>query len=535
MAASMDFLSNPILMSVITSLCLVLLFHYFHQKAKPHGKKYHPIGATVFHLFINFNKMHHYMTDLAEKYKSYRILSPIQGEVYTADPANVEYILKTNFKNYGKGKHTHNIASDLLGDGIFTVDGDQWREQRKVSSQEFSTKILRDFSSVIFRNNTIKLGKILSQAADSNQIIDINDLFMKATTDSIFKVGFGIDLDNLSGRNEKGARFSRAFDDANNLTYKRFVDVTWKIKRFFNIGFEAELKKNMKIVDEFVYKVIQVKTEQMQKSKDEFLLKKEDILSRFIQVNDRDPKYLRDIILNFMLAGKDPIAISMCWFIYMLCKHPEVQEKVAKEIIEATNMTEEITDVADFAARVSDTALDKMQYLHAALTETIRLYPALPVDPKVCFSDDVLPDGCNVNKGDVVAYLPYAMGRMKYIWGDDALEFKPERWLDQYGCFHPESPFKFTAFQAGPRTCLGRDFAYRQLKILSSVLLGWFVFKLSNENKVPQYRTSINLHVDGPLQVYVFHRSGFQNPSTYNCETRSVWVNPNQKKKFDSV
>uniref|UniRef100_A0A251SIE9 Putative cytochrome P450 n=1 Tax=Helianthus annuus TaxID=4232 RepID=A0A251SIE9_HELAN len=68
-------------------------------------------------------------------------------------------------------------------EGIFTVDGDQWREQRKVASQEFSTKILRDFSSVTFRKNTIKLGEILSQAADSNQIIDINDLFMKLTMD----------------------------------------------------------------------------------------------------------------------------------------------------------------------------------------------------------------------------------------------------------------------------------------------------------------------------------------------------------------
>ncbi|GKE65247.1 cytochrome P450, partial [Tanacetum coccineum] len=175
----------------------------------------------------------------------------------------------------------------------------------------------------------------------------------------------------------------------------------------------------------------------------------------------------------------------MLWFIYELSKHPEVQDRMVKEIKEAINMKEEITNVAEFAARVTEASFENMQYLQAALTETVRLYPALPVDPKICFSDDVLPDGCSVKKGSVVAFTPYAMGKMKFIWGDDAHEFKPERWIDRNGLFRTESPFKFTAFQAGPRTCLGRDFAYRQLKIFSSVLLGCFMFRLCDESKAP--------------------------------------------------
>ena len=68
-------------------------------------------------------------------------------------------------------------------------------------------------------------------------------------------------------------------------------------------------------------------------------------------------------------------------------------------------------------------------------------------DAKICLSDDTLPDGFNVRKGDMVSYLPYAMGRIKFIWGDDAEDFRPGRWLDEDGMFRRESPFKFTAFQ----------------------------------------------------------------------------------------
>lgn len=94
-------------------------------------------------------------------------------------------------------------------------------------------------------------------------------------------------------------------------------------------------------------------------------------------MSETDPKYLRDIILNFIIAGKDTTAATLSWFIYMMCKHPDIQEKVAQEIKDATNIKEG-TDV-EFAARIRDESLEKLQYLHAALTETLRLYPAVPV------------------------------------------------------------------------------------------------------------------------------------------------------------
>ncbi|KNA12205.1 hypothetical protein SOVF_127210 [Spinacia oleracea] len=471
-------------------------------------KKFHPIGGTMIHQLLNFKKLHHYMTRLAAKHKTYRLLTPFRNEIYTSDPANVEFILKTNFDNYGKGGYNYDNLSDLLGDGIFAVDGEKWRTQRKISSYEFSTRMLRDYSSKIFRKNVVKLADIIADAANSNQIMDIQELFMKSTLDSIFKVAFGVELDSMCGSNEQGRKFSHAFDDASALSLYRYVDIFWKIKKYLNIGAEAELKKNIKIIDDFVYKLISNKVELMKSSETNFSemqIKKDDILSRFLEHSNTDFKYLRDIILNFVIAGKDTTAATLSWFIYMLCKHQDVQEKVAEEVRKVTNM-EGGRYYSEFAASLTDESLERMQYLHAALTETLRLYPAVPVDAKICFSDDTLPDGYSVNKGDMVAYQPYAMGRMKFIWGDDAEDFLPERWLNEDGIFQPASPFKFTAFQAGPRICLGKEFAYRQMKIFSAVLLSSFIFKLSDEESTVNYRTMINLHVDGGLHIRALHR-----------------------------
>ncbi|CAL0329602.1 unnamed protein product [Lupinus luteus] len=503
----MGFVSNPYFFSILCAALGLLFIQIVLKKlSKSDRKKYHPVAGTVFNQLMNFKRLHHYMTHLAGKYKTYRLISPFRNEIYTADPINVEYILKTNFENYGKGSYNYENLKDLLGDGIFTVDGEKWRQQRKISSHEFSTKMLRDFSTSIFRKNAAKVANIVSEAATSNKKLEIQDLFMKSTLDSIFQVAFGTELDSMCGSNEEGNKFADAFDTSSALTLYRYVDVFWKIKKFLNIGSEAILRKKTKILNEFVLKLINTRTtQQMKISKDDSVRKGGDILSRFLQVKDFDSTYLRDIILNFVIAGKDTTAATLAWFIYMLCKYPAVQEKAAEEVKQATNTTT-VSSCAEFVSTVTEEALEKMNYLHAAITETLRLYPAVPVDAKICFCDDTLPDGYSVNKGDMVSYQPYAMGRMKFIWGDDAEEYRPERWLDENGIFQQQSPFKFTAFQAGPRLCLGKEFAYRQMKIFSAVLIGCFSFKLNDETKSVNYKTMINLHIDGGLEVKAFHR-----------------------------
>lgn len=93
-------------------------------------------------------------------------------------------------------------------------------------------------------------------------------------------------------------------------------------------------------------------------------------------MNDR---YLRDIVLSFLIAGKDTTANTLSWFFYMLCKNPIVQDKVVFEINESLEWAKEDNNIESFTERLNESATENMHYLHAAITETLRLYPAVAV------------------------------------------------------------------------------------------------------------------------------------------------------------
>ena len=103
----------------------------------------------------------------------------------------------------------------------------------------------------------------------------------------------------------------------------------------------------------------------------------------------------------------------------------------------------------------------ELPYTYAMLQETLRLCLSVPKDVKVAVADDVLPDGTAVAAGSVVAYLPHAMGRYEANW-EAAETYDPGRFMD--GKKH--SPFRFIAFNAGPRTCLGQNMALLEASLV---------------------------------------------------------------------
>ncbi|XP_068639111.1 cytochrome P450 704B1 [Aristolochia californica] len=503
-----------------------VLIHRWKQR-KNNGPKTWPIVGAAVEQLTNYHRMHDWLVDYLSKTRTITVGMPFMATSYTADPANVEHILKSNFSNFPKGAMYHSFMKVLLGDGIFNADGEMWRKQRKTASLEFASKNLREFSTIVFREFAMKLSDILCQASAHHQPIDMQDLLMRMTLDSICKVGFGVEIGTLSPELPEND-FARAFDATNAIVTLRFIDPLWRIKRFLRIGSEALLNESIKIVDEFTYSMIQRRKAEIEEARTRKREKvKHDILSRFIELGENpesnlNDKSLRDVVLNFVIAGRDTTATTLSWFIYMLITHPEVAERLYRElrsfeenqamekkIILVPYETEKPENfrrrMSQFAELLTYDSLGRLPYLHAAVNETLRLYPAVPQDPKGILEDDVLPDGTQLKAGNMMTYVPYSMGRMEYIWGPDAVSFNPDRWFKD-GVLQSVTPFKFTAFQAGPRICLGKDSAYLQMKMTLAVLCRFYVFTLVPGHPVT-YRMMTILSMAHGLRLTVSRRS----------------------------
>lgn len=97
----MDFFSSFVSLAAAV-VGLLLLATRTWRALNSNRKRYPPVVGTIFHQFLNFRRLHDYHTQLSVKHKIFRLFSPLCHQIYTTDPAVVEYILKTNFDNYGK-------------------------------------------------------------------------------------------------------------------------------------------------------------------------------------------------------------------------------------------------------------------------------------------------------------------------------------------------------------------------------------------------------------------------------------------------
>jgi cytochrome P450 len=462
----------------------------------------YPVIGSFLALVANRHRRIQWLTDILQVTPSATyVLRRNIGirQVLVANPAVVQHILKTNFHNYGKGGFNGTLQ-DFLGHGIFNVDGESWKFQRQVASHEFNTKSLRKFvETVVDTELSDRLIPILSSAAATGTVLDFQDILQRFAFDNICKIAFGFDPAYLLPSLPQ-TKFAQAFEDSVTISSDRLkssIPFVWKIKKLLNIGSEKRLRIAISEVQEFAKNIIREKKHELSEKSS---LDSVDLLSRFLSSGHSDENFVTDIVISFILAGRDTTSAALTWYLWLLSKNPHVEHEVLKEINEKSEATafDEVKD---------------MVYTHASLCESMRLYPPVAADTKVAVNDDVLPDGTVVRKGMLVTYIPYAMGRMETLWGSDWADFKPERWLEKDEAenkqwkFVGRDAYTYPVFQAGPRICLGKEMAFLQMKrVVAGILRRFKVVPALKEGVEPEFVLQLTSKMKGGLPVRIVER-----------------------------
>jgi len=154
---------------------------------------------------------------------------------------------------------------------------------------------------------------------------------------------------------------------------------------------------------------------------------------------------------------QDTTAGTLAWILYELSSRPKVVDRLRREILQHVG-----PDNAPTYAH-----LKEMKFVQNVINETLRLYPAVPVNVREALKDTSLPRGAGesglepvgVLAGTVVAYSTMAMQRREDLFGPDVNEFKPERW----DTWSPK-PWQYVPFGGGPRICMGQQFALTEMQ-----------------------------------------------------------------------
>ncbi|OAL44042.1 cytochrome P450 alkane hydroxylase, partial [Pyrenochaeta sp. DS3sAY3a] len=364
----------------------------------------------------------------------------------TIDPANLEAILSTNFKDFGMGPRRA-ITFPMFGDGIFTQEGAEWKHSRDMLRPQLQHKKYENLE--VFRPAVDDLIHILEK---SKGAVDLQPLFFRLTLDTTTVFLFGESVRSLIATEAIGEnKFSAAFNTAQHWITKRFrlLDLYWLIN---GTAFRQACHDVHKFADQIIdHNLPSERTRDVETGKYVFL----DAVAK----NTSDRTALRGQIINLLAAGRDTTACLLSWTFFLLVRHAKVMAKLRHEIAEICT-PDMVLD--------RDT-LRKLPYLQNVLKETLRLYPSVPVNTRTAMRTTILPTGGGpdrtspvlIPKGSAVAFSVYSMHRRTDLYGMDAELFRPERWDEEMPMQQNPTNAKwgYLPFHGGPRMCLGLDFA----------------------------------------------------------------------------
>jgi cytochrome P450 len=375
----------------------------------------------------------------------------VKEAIVTTDPVVIQHVLKTNWENYHKSEIQVKRMGHFLGKGLLTSHGEHWRTQRRLIQRGFERKQLEVLSSIMQDSLTESLRDFDREARLGP--VDIYPHLMKITFEMVGKSLLGAHL-----KDDDIGLISRTIS-----TVQQFM-VRQTIQPYLNPWFAAsgELRRH----EDMRARADGILNEYIKRRRQE--PPGHDLLQILMDARYSDGQGMSDELvlsesMQLLVAGHETSSNSLSWILYLLSSRPACLEKLRQE----------------FDAVLSERPLcfsdvPKFEFATQVIQEALRLYPPFWMVDREALSDDRAGD-VDIPKGSTVVVFIYGAHHAPGSW-DSPESFKPERFAKTNE--KPPTPFTYLPFGAGPRGCIGGNYATLQILMILSVMLRKYDFQL---------------------------------------------------------
>ncbi|MCJ1430759.1 hypothetical protein MMC27_000109 [Xylographa pallens] len=443
---------------------------------------------------------------------------PNNGLIRYTSVLNTERILVTNARALGEVLVTKSYdfvkpsgiregIGKILGVGILLAEGEEHKTQRKHLMPAFAYRHIKDLYPIFWVKSRELVqalsGFVKDEAAKAGQEKDLSPTAVvalatwmsRATLDIIGVAGMGQDFNAIEDpETELYTTYKKIFQPSKAARFMGLASMFIPIQllRMLPLKRNDEIMAASDVIKSVSRNLIRSKQRKMAEEKGRADV---DILSVALESGGFSEEDLVNQMMTFLAAGHETTATSMQWALLTLCQHPEMQTRLREEI------RANLPSPDDSTVQMSAEVLDRLPYLHAVCNEVLRVHPAVPMTRRVADHDTSIV-GHFIPKGTDVFLAPGAVNMSIDLWGADALEFKPERWLGS-GTNNggASSNYALLTFLHGPRSCIGQAFAKAEFACLLAAMVGRFELELVDKNAPIEVQTGITARPKGDLSL----------------------------------